>query len=484
MIQIEQTLEEMKSIFLGSSDLFVRKLVSGGTSLAFVFLDGLTDKDLLERDILRPLLQAKEFAPPYAETLRQTTFFSEEIKQYDTAEEICTNIAQGDIALVIDGAEKFYLFSLRKYNTRSIVEPPSESVSRGPREGFIEDMKTNVSLIRRKIRSPKLVVDTVKVGKYSSTPISICYINGVVDDNIVSKVKERISKIDIDGIIDSDYIARFLEERKFSIFSQVAASEKPDIIAAKMLEGRLCVIVDGSPVVLTLPYALVEDLQDSYDYYNNSWRSSMVRAIRLMGGLLTVLLPGAYVALQSYHYQMLPLKFLLTLLSSIKGLPFTPEIEMLIVLVLFEILSQASIRMPRLMGVSLSIVGAIVLGDTAVKAGIISSPAVLVTALSAIGIFCIPDQVAQMSILRFAFLCVSAVLGLYGILFCLIILVCYLASINGYGTPFLAPFAPVIVPDLKDSIIVDSVIGMKKRPFSFPNKNRNRQPVEKTENEK
>ncbi|MCQ2602986.1 MAG: spore germination protein, partial [Clostridia bacterium] len=270
------------------------------------------------------------------------------------------------------------------------------------------------------------------------------------------------------------YISSFISERKNSIFSQVGNTEKPDVVTGKLLEGRIAIIVDGSPIVLTVPFVLLEDLQDGYDYYSSSWRVSMIRLFRLMGALMTVLLPGAYVALQSYHYHLLPLKFMITLLSATSGIPFPPAIEMLVVLILFEILNQASLRMPRFLGISLSIVGAIVLGDTAVKAGLISSPAVLVTALSAIGIFCVPDQVGTLSILRFSFLCVSAVSGLFGITIFLLILVSYLASMESFSAPYLAPYAPRIEKDLKDALFKAGVQEMKTRPFSFPNKNRTR----------
>ncbi|HKL94366.1 MAG TPA: spore germination protein [Clostridia bacterium] len=475
MIDIEQTLKELNEIFLGSSDFVVRKFSVAGISMAFVLIDGLTDKNILNRDLLCPLLSAKEFAPPYADALQQTISYSDNIGIETTSAGLSTRVAQGDVALIIDKSEELFVLSLREYSHRSIAEPPTENINRGPREGFIEDMKVNTSMLRRKLRTPNLVVETIKVGRFSNTGISVCHLHGIADDNIVNKVKERISKIDIDGIIDSSYVAQFLEAEAFSFFSDVAISEKPDVVAAKMLEGRLCIIVDGSPVVLTLPYVIFEDLQDGSDYYSNSWRASMVRFLRMVGAFLSILLPGTYVALESYQYKLLPLKFVISILNAVKGIPFTPAIEMLLVVIIFEVMNQASIRMPRIMGVSLSIVGAIVLGETAVNAGLISSPTVLITALAVIGKFCIPDQEAQISLLRILFLLISAVLGLYGILIGIVVLIGYMASLNNYGTPFLAPIAPLLVPDIKDTIIKSNLKRMKKRPFSIPTNNRTRQ---------
>ena len=345
---------------------------------------------------------------------------------------------------------------------------------KGPREGFIEEIKTNITLLRRRLKTPDFVVKNLSVGRYSSTAIAVAYIDGIAVNNVVNEIVERLQKIDIDGIIDGSYVASFIQGRRYCFFNQVGSSEKPDVVASKLLEGRVAIIVDGSPLVLTLPFVLFEDLQDGYDYYSNDWASSLARLFRVLGGLLTVILPGAYVALQSHHYHLMPLKFLITLMSATNGIPFPPAIEMFFVLILFEILNQASIRMPRLMGISLSIVGAIVLGDTAVKAGLISSPAVLVTALSAIGIFCVPDQVGALSILRFIFLCCSAVMGLFGIVILLILLTAYLVSLSSYGAPYLAPYAPRISPDLKDGMLKSSTANMDERPFSIPTNNRTR----------
>ena len=252
-------------------------------------------------------------------------------------------------------------------------------------------------------------------------------------------------------------------------------TEKPDVAAATLLEGRVAVIPDGSPLVLTLPFLLLEDMQDGYDYYSGDWRAAFSRIFRVLGAALTVLLPAGYVALQSYHFHLLPIKFLVTLVGATSSIPFPPAVEMLFVLLLFEVLNEASMRMPRYLGVSLSIVGAIVLGDTAVKAGLISSPAVLVTALSSIGIFCVPDQVGTLSILRIVFLSASAVLGLFGMIAVLAVTLCYLASMQNYGAPYLAPYAPRISTDLKDGMLKAAGKDMTTRPLSFPNRNRTRQ---------
>ena len=310
------------------------------------------------------------------------------------------------------------------------------------------------------------------MGRYSTTTVSVLYVRGIADMNIVNQICEKISRIDIDGVIDSAYIASYIQTKKNSFFLQAGTTEKPDVAEAKLLEGRVVILVDGSPIAVTLPYLVFEDVQDGYDYYSADWRASMIRIFRIMGALMTILLPGAYIALQTYHFQLLPLKFLMTLMAATTGIPFPPPIEMLVVLVLFEILNQASLRMPRYLGISLSVVGAIVLGDTAVKSGLISSPSVLIIALSAIGIFCVPDQVGTLSILRLLFLCISAVTGFVGMIILAIIIVAYLASLENFGTPYLAPYAPRINPDLQDGILKTGTSSIERRPYSIPTANR------------
>ena len=470
-VEINEFKDKITLAFHGSDDLFFREICTDYNRCILSYLDGGSDKIILEQDIIAPILSATTKVD--GNSLSSVIFYSEEIKPVPF-EDCPMKIAEGDVIIFFDGEEFGHLISIRKFDKRAIAEPPTSNVLKGPREGFIEEIKTNVTLLRRRLKTPSLTVKNLSVGKYSTTAISVVYIDGIAVDDVVDQIVARLNEIDIDGIIDGSYVASFIQGRRYCFFNQVGSSEKPDVVASKLLEGRVAIIVDGSPLVLTLPFVIFEDLQDGYDYYSNDWSSSLARLFRVLGGLLTVILPGAYVALQSHHYHLMPLKFLITLMSATNGIPFPPAIEMFFVLMLFEILNQASIRMPRLMGISLSIVGAIVLGDTAVKAGLISSPAVLVTALSAIGIFCVPDQVGALSILRFIFLCCSAVMGLFGIVILLILLTAYLVSLSSYGAPYLAPYAPRITPDLKDGIVKSSTVNMDERPYSIPTKNRKR----------
>ena len=466
-MRVDEYLTKIQAAFYDTDDLICRPLDVAGHPSLIVFLDSGSDKALLDRDVVTPLSTLQSLGDPHKNSIQRAVNYCESLKVVDIVDSP-KNIAEGDVVLMLQDDDNAYVFSLRSPEKRSIAEPPTQSVMKGPREGFIEEIKSNLSLIRRRIKTPALVVKMLKVGRYSDTSVAIIHLQGVADENIVREITAKINRIDVDGIVDSAYVISFLQPKKHSFFLQAGTTEKPDVASAKLLEGRVVILVDGSPIAITLPYLIFEDVQDGYDYYSEDWRASMIRIFRMFGALLTVLLPGAYVALQTYHFQLLPLKFLTTLLSATNGIPFPPAI----VLVLFEILNQASIRMPRYFGISLSVVGAIVLGDTAVKSGLISSPSVLVIALSAIGIFCVPDQVGVMSILRLLFLLVSAVLGFVGITILLIIIVGYLSSLENFGTPYLAPYAPRINPDLKDGLLKVGTIDMAERPYSIPTDNR------------
>lgn len=471
-INCKEAADAVQGEFTEYTDVLRMDFNVGGRAAALFYIDGFVDKIAFESSILRPLKRQEALEYPYADTINQITALTTPMKTVQTPQEAAKIVSEGDIALVIDGAEGIFIFSERAYQTRGIQEPPVTNVLRGPREGFVEDVKINMTMLRRKLKTPKLTFKKAFAGKYTDTPVIICYIDGVASPDVVDEVEKRINSIDMDGVVESSYIARYLETNYRSLFTQVGTSEKPDIIAAKMLEGRVAIIVDGSPMVLTVPFILFEHFQASEDYYIKSFRASFIRIVRLMALVFAIALPGAYVALQEYQYQMFPLKFLISIMNSIYGIPFTPTLEMLSILIIFEILNEASVRMPRYVGMALSVVGAIVLGETAVNAGLFSTPAILVISISTIGLYCVPDATEASSILRVLFVAIAGVAGLMGLILAALALIAYLADLRSFGTSYLAPFAPLIERDWQDGLIKESVRDMTERPYSIPTWNR------------
>ncbi|MCH5155800.1 MAG: spore germination protein [Clostridiales bacterium] len=388
----------------------------------------------------------------------------------------CVNkLLNGDLLLCVEGESRYAVINARSYSTRGVTEPPTETVMRGPREGFIEDLKTNLSLLERRLKTPDLAIERMEIGRRSKTAVALCYLSSVADERVIKNVKRRLSKIDIDGIVDSHYLVPYIEERPLSLFNQTGLSEKPDIVAAKLLEGRVAIFVDGSPMVVTLPFVMVEEFQSGEDYYQRSTYGTFVRLLRYMGLILALLLPGLYVALQNFHYTLIPVRFMITLMTAIKGLPLSPLAETVFVLLLFEIIREASVRMPRAVGMAMSIVGALVLGETAVNAGIISSPAVMVTALSSIALFTVPSLLGAMSVLRILYTLIGGLCGLFGLILAALFTLHYICALNAYDAPYLAPFTPLVYGDFKDAIERSTIPVMKKRPKSIPNTNPTRQ---------
>lgn len=347
--------------------------------------------------------------------------------------------------------------------------------------GFIEDIESNLQMIQMRIKHPDFKLVELECGRYTQTRVVVAYIETVADPTIVANVIDRIKGISIDGIVDSSYIAQFLQDKRVKMFRQVGSDEKPDIITAKVLEGRIAVFVDGSPQVLTVPYILFEDVQHSDDYYSSaSANVSLRRFLRIAGCVIAILLPGLYIAVQLYHYNIMPINMLVAITGTSQNSPFSPMLEVIFVLILFEILYEASLHAPRHIGSVTGIVGALVLGDTAVKAGLISPPAVLVAALSVITMYIIPDLASQISMLRFGFALVGGIFGLFGIVLSGLALMVYLAGLDSYGAPYIAPYAPYIPGDTKDGIFKSSVREMKTRPNSIPNINKRRMKSEKS----
>ena len=469
---------KIKRDFGESADLLLRPATVGGREACYLAIEGLTDKEALEERVIKPL--SKEASVDLA-ALDRYVYLSAPVKRATGLAEAEKAVAEGQTALVIDGEKDVFLFSAKKWERRSVEEPPTSSVIKGPREGFTEDVTVNAALLRRRLKNKALVVREVTLGKYTASKVLVCFLSDVAAKETVDLVTERLSKIKIDGVIDSSYLTKFLEDNPTSLFPQVGSYEKPDVVAAKLLEGRVAILSDGSPIALTVPHVLIESFQDSQDYFKRNTRVTVTRFLRLLGAVIALFLPAAFVAVQEFQYQVLPLKFLITIINSTNGTPLSPTLEMVLVLLIFDILNEASVRMPRYVGMALSIVGAIVLGETAVSAGLLSSPAVLVTALSSIGLYLVPDDVGTYSLLRLIFVAASALVGLLGIVFAVLILLSHLVTLKSFGADYASPYAPLLAGDLKDGFAKKELPRMIRRPQSIKNQNPTRIKGEKSE---
>jgi len=463
---------DILSLFNKEADISQRQFSVGGIKINAYYINCLVDGKLVASgvfDAINKLAQKEQkmSSQKVFKLLQSQVISASDLKVITSPPEIQENIFNGGIVLVVNGQSDMLAINVAGFVKRAIAEPPTSSVVRGPREGFIEDLEVNLSMVRRRLKTPSLAVKRLTVGKRTKTRIALCYLNGVVNPIVVQKIEEKLNSLDIDGILDSYYIEECLSQDNDKFFKRLGNSEKPDVVTAKVLEGRVAILVDGSPVVLTAPFILFEDMQSPGDYYDIPGRTSYVRFVRLIGLMFAILLPGLYVALQSYHYKILPINFLISLLSSIEGLSFPPILEILFVLFLFEILNEASVRMPKQLGMALSIIGALILGDTAVQAGIITPPSIVVVAISGITLYIIPNEASEASLLRTLFTVIGGVAGFYGMFLSFLVLSTYLASINSYNTPYMAPYGPSIATDKKDGFIKQPLKEMIYRPKSF-----------------
>lgn len=466
----------IKSQFAQNTDLSSQEFSIGKRKGYIFFIPSIVDMKLLSDGVLEQIkLYGQENKKSFS-----IKALSAQIKPYnlliskseEQLKNIVDEILKGALAVVFDNDEDALIIPMQGAEKRAIQEPPTAAVVKGPREGFVEDLNVNLGLIRKRLKTPQFSIIKKIIGKRTATEIAICYIDDIVDKDILKEIEKRLEKVEIDAVLDSYYVQSILESKSNTTFKQVGNTEKPDIAVGKLLEGRVVIVVDGSPIVLTIPFIFIEALQNADDYYTFPAKASYVRIIRFVGLIIAIALPGIYVAMQSYHYKVLPINFLLSLMSSIQGISFPPILEILFVLFLFEILNEASIRMPKYLGMALSIIGALILGNTAVEAGIITSPSIVVVAISGITLYIVPDQANECGLLRTLFTIAGGVAGFFGIVLCFMILTTYLADITSFKSPYLAPYAPVIPADKKDAILKKDLVDMKNRPQSISNKNK------------
>ena len=474
MLSLSDKITKIKKQLSKSSDIKSREFIIANKKVALIFLKSIIDTKMFIEGIVSKLVDYEE-NDITLDVLKEKIVCVDTVEVLDNEEQIISQILTGKVCVFIEGENKVLSVDIQKYPQRTPNEPPTSAVIQGPREGFTEHIDSNVALMRKRFPSKELQIEDIVVGKYTKTKVKVMYLNNVAEKSIVKNIVKRIKQIKIDGIIDSYYILEFLQERPHSLFKQVNTSEKPDVVSAKILEGRVAILVDGSPIVLTLPFLFLEDMQSANDYYTNHYYATLVRIIRAVGILVATVVPGFFVSLRLYHYKIVPIKFLITIADSTQGLPFTPFIEIIFILILFQLLYEVSLRLPRYLGLATSIVGALILGDTGVKAGLISPPGVIIVAMSFICMYTVPDQYAQLSVLRIIFIILGGTLGLLGIVGGMIYFVNYINNLTQYSAPQLAPFSPSVDSDKKDGLSKKPLKEMKLRPKSYKKQNKVRQ---------
>lgn len=461
MVTLEKSIKSLKDV-LTSEDILVFEFISeSGKKFAVVFADGVVDKELIGELVVKPLRAAGKDAA-YKDI--KLLLASPEMKEGKKKKDAIKEVLNGNAVLLIDGERDFLVIGVKSPPARAVAEPPTQVAVHGPREGFVEDIKINLGLIRKRLKTEKLQVKTIFVGEKSDTAVSIVYIEGTCPEGLPEKIEKEITANKIDIAPDSSYVAQFITKKPRSLFKRCGSAEKPDIFCAKISEGRVGIVVDGSPICLTVPHMIVEDFQSVEDYYITSYRATTLRILRVLSLIVGLLLPALYISAQLFKIQIIPFQLLLKISSSVAGLPLSPSIEMFLTLFVLEVLNEASIRMPKYVALALSVVGALVLGDTAVKAGIISTPAIIIIAFSAICLYTVPNAIETTTTLRWMYLIIAGSSGPFGMVLLTSYLICYLVSEQSYGVPLVTPFAPLIKGDLYDSFVKANMYTLNTRP--------------------
>jgi len=477
-IKLNQTILSLKEIFKDTDDIIYRTIECGKKEkikMCLVYIDGLIAKDALSEYAIGTLMEhfdINEFEKNSAKELDKIIALqSIAIAEISTVENLTTavdNILSGETVLFIDGCTRAIMVSSRGWPTRGISEPVAETLLRGPRDGFNETLKVNVTLIRRRIKDPKLKVKYLKVGTLSKTDIALLYMEGKVNKPVLEELQKRLSKINIEAVLESSYIEELIEDHNLSPFPQVENTQRPDAAASAIFEGRVVIGIDNTPQVLIVPAIMAVFMQSSEDYYERWIPSCIIRMFRYLALPITVLLPALYVAITSFHPNMIPTDLVLYIGASRARVPFPVWLEASVVEVLMELIREAGMRIVGPIGSTIGIVGGLVIGQASVEAGLISPLVIIIVALTTISSFAIPSYNFSTSLrmLRFLFIILAATLGLFGVALGICLLLTHLCSLKSMGIPYMAPFTSFVENkrDLKDTIIRPRIKNMVHKP--------------------
>ncbi len=478
---LNANIELVEKSFEGCSDIVKRKFPVGRNMDYWVYvtyIDGLANRDVVENQLLKNLIvllrndvpDINNYFGQVSETLKDSGVSSADLKEAQTLHDATLAMMSGDTLVLIDGVEKGLIFSAKGWRDRGVSKPETEMVIQGPKEAFNESIRTSTALIRRRIRDVHLKTRAMKVGVRSQTDVALVYLDDVVRPKVLEEAMDRLASINIDAILDSGYLEQYLEESKISPFPQTQVTERPDKAAAAILEGRIAIVVDGSPFAILIPTTISTFYQAAEDYYQRFEIMSFLRILRYVASFLAIALPGFYIALSVYHPTMIPSTIAMKLAAARNSIPFPVVIEIIFMEFAFELLKEAGIRLPSTIGSTLGIIGGIVVGQAAVEAGIVSPVVVIIVAITGICSFAIPSPsfVAGIRISKFYVILLSSLLGLYGFWIACLTLLTHLIAIKSFGIPYLFPYCGPDMNDdldLKDSLIRAPLTLMKTRPF-------------------
>lgn len=484
--KLDRNLNEVRSALGSPEDLIVKEMTGWRQfQAALLYMDGLTDPGIVQWTIQNFLYADSGFdsgpSGLFAESalrhVQRSVLSAGHVEMLETFGVLYDNLLSGGAILLLEDCAQGLAIEAKGWKDRNVSEPTTQNIVRGPMEGFNENIRTNTALVRRRIKDTGLRMEGRQIGDVTRTNVVVAYVDGLAERSLIDEIRRRLDRISIDGILESGYIEEFIQEKHYSPFPTVFNSERPDVVAAALLEGRAAILVDGTPFVLLAPGLFVQFFQSPEDYYQRADISSLIRLLRYVSFLIALLAPSIYIAVTTFHQEMLPTSLLINLTAQREGVPFPAFVEAVLMEVTFEILREAGIRMPKTVGQAVSIVGTLVIGQAAVEAGIVSAAMVIILSITAISSFVIPAVNLSISVrmIRFLLMALAASFGLIGILLGSMLLVLHLNTLRSFGVPYMQSFSPFVKANQKDTIIRLPWPSMLKRPLATGRRNLVRQ---------
>ena len=457
---LQTNIDNIQNMLDYPADLKVRhlKLGEGNIKCAFVYIESVVDKQNVQQNVLDNIQQAQNLPKETKELFKyidEKFFALMDVKKGTTLDDISLPLLIGYTIVYIDGIDTALMLNTAGGEMRAIEEPITETLIRGPRAGFVEDIHVNIGMIRRNVNDPNLRFKTYLTGRRSKKSLVVCYINDIVHPELLKEVDRRLNSIDIDIVPESGYVEEWIEDSFLSPFPQIFNTERPDKVVRALTHGRVVILVDGTPFVLILPMTFSEVITSPEDYYERWTIGTLLRILRYFAAFVSVFLPAIYIALTSIQPGMIPSKLAFSIAGTREGVPFPPVIEALMMVITMELLQEAGARLPQTIGQTVGIVGGLVIGEAAVRAGVVSPIMVIVIALTAVCNFAIPafSVAITFRIIRFGFIFAAGIFGLYGIVLAYIMLNIHFVNLKSFGVPYTTPFAPFFKTDWKDLIV-------------------------------
>lgn len=469
----------------GNGDAVFRELMLGGREgleAVLIYMYGNIDKSILNISVIKPLMEFDDSkgpgmgSVPTQKRLMEGCLNVGKIKELSSREAARDEIYRGKVVLIVKGSPSFIVLEVGGGKARQITEPENEKTLRGSKEGFIEDIWNNISIIRKTLPDHNLKVELFKVGRRTMTNLGVIYMESLADGKLVQEVKKRVSKIDMDGVLANGYVEAFIEDNPYSPFPQAQGTEKPDKVAAALLEGRIAIVLDRTPLVLLVPAQFIQFFQAPEDYFERSYMGTYIRILRAIAFIVTTTAAPAYIALTSFHPELVPLDLLLNIARLRKEVQFPPIVEALLMEFVIESLREAGLRLPTSVSTTLGVVGGIILGDAAVSSNLVSSAMIIVITITIICNFVIPNYSMSLVIrlIRLFLILASATFGAFGITLVWLMIIIHLCRLESFGIPYFSPLGPTRFRDLKDVLIRVPAWAMKQRPDSIPVKDKQR----------